>query len=30
MNPDIEIIKSLNPDIFISVSSLQADLEKKN
>lgn len=29
MNPDIEIIKSLNPDMFISVSSLQADLEKK-
>ena len=29
MNPDIEIIKSLDPDIFISVSSLQADLEKK-
>ena len=29
MNPDIEIIKSLDPDMFISVSSLQGDLEKK-
>lgn len=28
MNPDIEIVKSLNPDIFISVSSLQPRLEK--
>ncbi|EOD00138.1 heme ABC transporter substrate-binding protein IsdE [Caldisalinibacter kiritimatiensis] len=29
MTPDIEIIKSLNPDIFVSVSSLQPRLEKE-
>ncbi len=28
MNPDIEIVKSLNSDIFVSVSSLQPRLEK--
>lgn len=27
MNPDMEIVKSLNPDVFISVTTLQDDIE---
>lgn len=27
MNPDMEIVKSLNPDVFVSVTTLQDDIE---